>query len=120
ARREHRQRRFLALADDEQVVARLSAEYSRGGILDRDRFAQPGAGARAGCGRIGPAWACQQIVQEMVAAEVGRDIAFEDDLRLGSAEAPFAREVCDFQKIFFTCFFRQPDDLEWTVALDHA
>ena len=56
----HGQRRLVVLADDQDVAAALRAEDDRGGVLDRDRVAQPG---RVGLGGLGPFGRLEQVVQ---------------------------------------------------------
>ena len=70
--------RLVVLADDQEVVAALAAEQSRGRVLDRDRVAQPGLG---GARRSGQAGGVELLAEQGVARQVGRGVALEDDRR---------------------------------------
>ena len=68
---------FFLLADHEDVGAALAAEGDGGGLLDGDRFAEPGERrVRAGGGQVR---ALEQGDEPLILADVGGGVAFEDD-----------------------------------------
>ena len=73
---EHGERGFVALADDEQVVAALPLEDGFGRSFDRVRRAEPAARRGGGSGgRRG----VEHGAEEIVFADVGGGVALEDD-----------------------------------------
>ena len=76
-----RERRFLALADDEEIVAALALEDGFGRALDRVRRAEPCA---AGDGGDAVGAVSSAAREQVVLADVGGRVAFEDD-RAGDA-----------------------------------
>ena len=113
----HRQRRLVVLADDQHVAAALRAEDDAGGVLDRDRVAQPGridlGGLRRPFGRL------EQGIQERVLAHVRRQVPLEDDWRR-LVDVPLVGHLLDPLQVLLATLVREPDDLEQVVPLHHA
>lgn len=104
---------FVALADEEEVVAALAQEGGLGGAFDRVGRTEPDA-RRGGAGEgLGG----EERAQEWVFADVGGGVAFEDN-RAGIGDAGFCDLAFDFVEIGVADFVGEPDGLEGAVAFD--
>ena len=113
--RQQRERAFLALADDEQVVAALPAENQFGRTLDGIGRAQPDArlvGETGGHGGHGGA-------QQQILPDVRRGAAFKDDWP-GILAGRLIGMGPDFGQVTVADLVIQPHGLERTVALNRT
>src|SRR6059058_6261315 len=111
----HRQGGFIALTEDEEVVAALAMESDFRRSFNGVGRAEPAA---RGCRRL-YRFGRKDSLQHCILAHVSRSIAFEHD-RSSLWRARLLRATADFLQPPFTFFLGKPHDLKRTVAFDGA
>ena len=110
--RQQVERRLVALAGNEEVVAALPVKGCFRGALDGIRRAEPAASEGRRRGRR----AAQGFGQQIVLRHVGGRIAFKNNRRAVPVAAVFCQGG-DFIQPLIAFLVRQPHDLKRTVPL---